>query len=880
MAIKVEKNFKKRYLVMAISLLASGQGFAQEQTVEQIEEQSERGELEVILVTSQKRVQNLQEVPIAVTAISGDALAESAIKDVFDLQSSVPSMTVTQSQSSTFSTFSIRGVGTSSQNFGLESSVGTYVDGVYRARQSSLINNFLDVEVVEVLRGPQGTLFGKNTPSGAVQIRNVAPDHDGTGFFEATVGNYGLTNLSFAKSLSAIDDELAFRITAFSSDRDGTISDVNFGKDIIDNRDRYGVRLQALYTPSDDVTVRLIADYAQIDENCCAASSFVSNAEASDVPGKFGIDSIISSAPFNATVFGPEQFNDRTVALSSLPVSTLKDSGFSAQIDWDIDDTLTLVSISAIRNFDSYDESDTDFSDLDISTRINDSQQSSFSQELRFDYNSDDFHAIGGVFYFTQDLDTSSETIVGADFNDFALNALFGGDFNPVLAGIDNISAMTGGLVAPSAPAFAEASYFANSKQDHKSWAIFGQVDYKLTQELTATFGLRYTDEEKQLINEFPVSYASGNTQPTDITSIGDPAFPQSIVPGSLLFASGAAGQALQGIGSGAIVPGTPAFAQATQTFAPFQQEGWLAQSFNALTAIRPDTDVSLKDDQITGTFKLSWQPNNDMLVYASYGTGYKSGGTNTDRIDQELEPLFDAETSTAIEVGIKKDFPDIGLRINAAVHSTKVEDFQSATFIGTGFNLQNAGDYDIKGVELESLWVPVEGTKISLNYAYTDAEYDEFDKGPCATTTSFHTGVADPGQVILEDGTPAAFCDRAGERPFGQPKVSGTLGLQQAFTLSDNIFAYAMIEYNYQGSLFSDAANDPLSELEGYGLFNARIFFNFEDYDTDIIIWGRNITDREERAPLALAAPLQEGKLLGFYIEPATYGITVKKRF
>jgi iron complex outermembrane receptor protein len=873
------RGLKKGYIAASVSLILSTHIVAQEQN-DGVIKKEDTG-LEIIMVTAQKRSQNLQNVPIAVTAISGNALAEAAIKDMFDLQASVPSLTISQSQSSTTPQFSIRGVGTSSQNFGLESSVGMYVDGVYRARQSSMINNFVDVEVVEVLRGPQGTLFGKNTPSGAIQIRNVAPSHDGNdGFIEATLGNYGLKNVSFAKSFSAIEDELAFRVTAFSSDRDGYISDINLGNDVIDNRERFGGRIQALYTPNSDVTVRVIADYAEIDESCCAAFTSVSNAQASDIPGKFGTDAVISRAPFNANLVTLNQFSDPTVAISFLPESKLKDSGLSVQVDWDINEQLTLVSLSASRNFDTYDFSDVDMTELDLLSRSNDSTQSSFSQELRLDYNGNDLHATGGFFYFTQDLDNKLNTNVGSDFNDFALQAVFGGNFNSLLQGINGISAMTGGLVPPSAKAIAESTYSANSKQDHKSWAVFSQFDYQFTEELTVTFGLRYTDEEKQMVNQFPFSYASGNTQPTDISSIGNPAYPASIVPGSLIYTSAVAGQALQGIAAGAIPLGTPQFLQAIQTFAPFQQEGWLNQSFNVLSAIRPDADESLEDEQITGTFKLSWQADNDTLLYASYGTGYKSGGTNTDKIAIDLDPLFDSETSNAFEIGMKRDFPDIGLRINAAAHHTITKDFQASAFIGTNFSLQNAGDYKATGIEVESLWVPVEGTKIKLTYSYIDATYDEFDKGPCWSITPWHKGVADPGQVLLENGTPALYCDRAGDRPFGQPKVIASLGLQQVFKISDDVYSYAMIEYNYLGSMYTEAANDPISKADGYGKINARIYFSFTEYDTDIILWGRNITDKDNQGLISYAAPLQSAKLLSFYSEPATYGITVKTRF
>ena len=181
------------------------------------------GELEEVVVTAQKRKQNLQDVPVAVSAFSGEVLRDSGVRDMFELTSIAPSLTVTAAQTSTTTAFGIRGIFTSSQNFGLESSVGLYVDGVYRARQGSMINNLVDVAGVEVLRGPQGTLFGRNTPAGAITVNSVAPDFEGSGFVDAGAGDYGLLEVSGAKSFTVIDDVLAVRITGFNTDRDGVV---------------------------------------------------------------------------------------------------------------------------------------------------------------------------------------------------------------------------------------------------------------------------------------------------------------------------------------------------------------------------------------------------------------------------------------------------------------------------------------------------------------------------------------------------------------------------------------------------------------------------------------------------------------------------------
>jgi len=869
----------KKYLSVLIPILLSSYSLSAQADDEK--DVKEAKALEVITVTSQKRVQNLQEVPIAVTAISGDTMAAEAIKDIYDLQANVPGLGVSQSQSATHVSFSIRGVGTSPQNYGLESSVGLYVDGVYRARQNAMINNYVDVETVEVLRGPQGTLFGKNTPMGAINVRTVAPSHDDpNGFVEFTAGNYGLASFSGASSFTAIEDILTFRVTGFGTQRDGTISDIELGKNKLNDRNRFGGRVQALYTPSDDLKIRLIADYAEIDEICCGVNPSVNNFEASGIPGKFGSDTLLSMPPFNGTIIRAADFHDRKVAVSFLPESTMDDSGLSAEITWDIDENLTFTSLSAYRQFNSFDYTEVDLTNIDLLGKTNDATQEAISQELRLDYTGEKTHIITGLYYFAQTLDVDGILHIGNEFNDYTLGGLLQGKVDGVLQGINQISALTNGAVAPAANAAPDNTNFsAYSEQAHKSYAVFGQIDYKLTDKLTITAGLRYTDEHKELSNTFTEYYASGATHPTDITSIGDPAYPETIVPGSMLYSAGSAGIALQMIQAGMITPGTPAFGQAVQTFQPFQQEGWALQSISAVSAARPDVQVTLDDEQVTGTFKLAYQPNDETLFYASYGTGYKSGGTNTDRIAEAFDPIFDAETSQSIEVGIKKDFPDQALRVNIAAHSTKVKDFQQSSYTGSGFNLQNAGDYDTSGVEIEGIWLPTDTMTISIAYAYINAEYASFDKGNCWGATPWHTGDAPSGQQFSDSGVPKLFCDQAGNKPIQQPENTLLLQLSQEFSFTDSIYGTASIDYNYKDEFYGEASNDPLSIVDASSLINARVLVSFDDYDFSLLFWGRNITNEESTAAGA-PATLQPGKLISFYTEPATYGITFKKSF
>ena len=861
MSHSLPNTFKQRTLAASIALslsLSSGAAFAQQDT--QQTPDADEAALEKITVTAQKRVQNLQEVPVSVTAFSGDVMSESVIKDLYDLNTNVPGFGSFQSQSATNSSFSIRGVGTSSQNFGLESSVGLYVDGVFRARQNSMINNLVDVEAVEILRGPQGTLFGKNTPSGAVLVRTVAPSHDGNdSFFELTAGNFGLFNYSGATSFSAIDDVLAFRVTAFGSQRDGIVSDVgvnNLGDDVVNDRDRWGARFQALYTPNDDVSLRIIADYSEIDEICCGAPVFLSNNRVNPA-GQPGTDLALPS--LGGTVLeGGDRFFDRNIAVSFLPESTMTDKGLSAELNWDLNDNYSVVAISAYRSFESFDLIDSDFTDADLFGTENDAEQSSFSQELRLDYTSENLNFILGLYYFQQDLDLDYSLFTDTLFNEFFIASSGTQD---LINGINAVSAATGGFIAPVAAAAPAGTGFDHvAEQEHESYAIFGQFDYKINDEWTVTAGLRYTDETKDLSTRFTEVGPGINGLEQDISQWPNP---NVAVP------------TLLGILGGQIDLTDPAqLVAAQQTFAPFADPGWGFLLLGTTTRPRADIVETLEDDQITGTLKLSWQPDNRTLVYGSYATGYKSGGTNTDRITEGFNPIFDAETSTSFEVVFKKDFD--ALRINAAAHYTTVDDFQANTFTGNGFNLQNAGDYEISGLELEMTWLPADDWEVNLGYALVNAEYESFERGNCWVAYTWHTGVDDPGRVNPTD----QFCNRSGDRPAGEPENYAVLKVKKDFEISDSIYSYLQAEYSYTSNIILDGSSDPFAIQDSYNLLNLRFFMNFVDYDMDVIVWGRNVTDEEYVNRTIFNTPIQEGKLNGYVSEPATFGVTVKKRF
>lgn len=815
--------------------------------------------LEVIEVTAQKRTQNLQDVPVAVTALSGEILAEKASFDIFDIERSIPTLSAFQSQSATNSAFAIRGIGTSSQNFGFESSVGLYVDDVYRARQNSVINDLVDIESVQVLRGPQGSLFGKNTPSGAVLINTVSPDFDGQGFFQVSAGNYDMLNISGAKSFTLIDDVLAVRASGFTSRRDGWVTDQSHPSSPLNNRNRSGFRLRALYTPADSVTVNIIADYAELDERCCAALTWQDNLQANDIAGKFGTDSLITSPLIGGTVFTRAQYFNFTTALSTSPRSTMQDRGLSAKIDWQLNESASVVAISSLRQFDSFDYIDSDFSDGELLSTVNDSAQRAVTQEIQFHYDTPALSAIAGVFYFHQRLDLDFNNIIGSDFPTFFASSA--SELQPLIEGINTLSALSGGMIAPVASATPGGTEFPHSAdQEQDSYAVFAQSAWTFLPEWTLTTGIRWTSEDKALSGQYREVGPGIDGLPTDPQDIPNP---YAAIP------------ALNDIATALVTMQMPS-AASLAAIAPFQSPGWGFYFLNTASVLpRPDTQDALSEDNVSGTVKLSYQPNKQQLIYVSWANGFKSGGINTDRIAPQFDPVFKAETSRSWELGIKQDLPAHNLRINLALHKTDINDFQASTFTGTGFNLQNAGSIATKGLELDLVWLPIASTQITFNFARTLATFDDFDNGTCWVGYTWHTGIDDPGRQ--NPGDP--YCSRAGDRIGFEPETRYTLGLEH-FVDVLGLPTTIRVDYMYTGDLFLDDTNDPYKHHDSFDLVNASWMWELPEWNSQLIAWSKNLFDTEYVAKSGFDVPVQAGKIMAYPGMPRTYGVTLRVHF
>lgn len=840
---------------------------------------------EEIVVTVQRREQSIMDVPVAVTTMSGAQITEAGIKDVFDLQTNVPGLIVGQSQSATTSNFAIRGIGSTSNNFGVESSVGLYVDGVYRSRQSSMINDLVDIDSVNVLRGPQGTLFGKNTAAGAISVLTARPSRDRDSFVDVTVGDLGLIKVSGAANIP-VGENSAIRGTIFATQRDGYVDDVAFGSDVHNDRDRIGARLQfALNEPGDDFNMRIIADYSEIDEVCCVAISRIDSlyhqykipgVAAGQINPLTAVGSDAVNAQLGGTVFATynypqpmldgfagaaiipnSSFDDYLTAVSDLPESTNEDAGLSVELNWSFDNGIELKSISAFRAFETYDSIDIDFSDVDLLHRVNTAEQSSFSQEFQF---TGEFGTgsswVAGAYYFGQELDSTTLTVAGPMFPTY-IDIL-----NPQLAltvlGIEQIRAgLVGtpleGAVAPATPAFTPGSNgFDTVDQDHEGYAVFGQVDFAISDKFTLTLGARYTDETKD-INAVYVQTANGPRPDEDAI---------------LATLVGASQGDFSGILAGNLVPVTePNVAWGSYLFPPL--------------APRSDIKDTLTDDQTTGTVKLSFFPAESTMLYASFATGFKAGGTNADRIDPAFDQIFGPETSESFEVGLKGQYGPVQLVLT--YFETDFEDFQAQSFSGSGFYLQNAGDLETNGVEIEVLWRPTDSTEIQAFYTHNEGEYTSFENGNGWDSYVFHSGTFDcepvPLPPVFDAGDRPDSCPRTGDPIAYNPEDRFFVALTQEIDLSSTTSAFARFEYTYASEQFTDGDLDPFTLQDSVEMVNLRLGLNIESWNSTVTLWGRNITD-ERWYSGSFDIPVAADKMMSYPAEPATYGLTFRKHF
>ena len=780
-----------------------------------------------IIVTAQKREQSLQDVPIVVTTLSQTLLDDAGVKDIKDLQILTPGMTVTSTQSEASTTVRIRGAGTVGDNPGLESSVGIVIDGVYRSRNSVGFGDLGELSRIEVLKGPQGTLFGKNTSAGVINIITAQPSFEPGIEAELTGGNFGAIGGSVSVT-GPLSEQVAGRLFVAKRQRDGFYN-VDVGDGPRTNtedqtQDYWTARGQLLILPSDSASIRLIADYSKRDEFCCGA------VQTRVGPTYPFIDGLANgqgqAAP--AAGFGTVPLTRTSYANRDTP-QHIEDMGLSAEATIDFDSIgATLTSVSSWRDWSFQQGMDLDYTGADILYRADDGSNgygvSNLTQEFRLAGTTDRFDWLVGLFGTTEDIYRDDGYSLGADYTPYlsfyltsALNAAvpaFGispGRIPCFTRPGQTVGGLTNCLAAgvgATGPGFSLGqAYGDHYSQRSDSVALFTNNTWRVTDSFDITAGLRYTYDKKRLMGIQDNLGANG-------AACGAALGNAAAITGLL----GAAASSVLGV---MCLPQTN----------PFYENRRISESFD--------------DTNLSGTIKASWKPMDGWMLYGSYAKGYKGAGYNMDRVQTGVTPdaslLFAAETVDSYELGLKTTLFNRTTLFNITYFDQTFENFQLNTFLGTAFVVESIPELKSRGVDADLIWfAPIEGLSFQGGVTYTDAKYGNFTAADLSSPSRF-------AQLSLLPGARASFAPEwslTGALTFDR-SLGG--GLRGGFNLS----AKYSTDYNTGSDLL------PYKQQDAFAVVNGRISIGAEDERWVLDVWAQNLLD-EDYTQVGFAAPLQ----------------------
>ncbi|MCM0000683.1 MAG: TonB-dependent receptor [Erythrobacter sp.] len=907
----------------ALALLGAGMAFiptaafAQDEQVGEEELQPDN----VIIVTAQGRQQALADVPVAISAINSDTLINSGANDIRQLNQVAPSLLVSSTGSEANGSARIRGIGTVGDNPGLESSVPVFIDGVYRSRSGIGLNELGELDRVEVQRGPQGTLGGRNSSAGLISIYSKKPEFTFGGTAEATYGNYNFFRLG-GSITGPIAENIAARVDGIYVKRDGFYTDPANNTDIND-RDRVFLRGQLLFEPTDALSIRLIADYTYRDEKCCAATYVdasitpsIGNLNNPSTPltplqtNGNNIINVLRDLGQNLGAFN--QGFDRTVSVTPGRgfAGVTKDYGFSAQVDYEFGGA-TLTSITAYREYRSGQASDTDYGTVDILYRAESDdayrQFHTFTQEIRLQGEAFDgkLDWLVGGFFANEKLTARDNLRFGTQYGRFAnCRIISGGGLaglyspnNPLCVtpgvGPATLAAATGASGADIVAGFTALDglrdrgttndrYF----QDGTNWALFTHNIVNITDRLALTLGLRYTNDKK----DFDATFGNDNTVCTTV---------QGLLLDDLS-STNATARALAG------------------SLIGLSCQGNSTAELNGVSI-----NDSRSEDEWTGTAILSWKATDDLLVYGSFARGYKAGGFNLDRsaLKSPILPFggqagtqalvgnlqFDPELVDSYELGLK--YATGPFSLSMAAFRSDFSNFQLNTFNGTVFLVQNVngcnGDlvggpsadtdtsattgacaaadvgYGVRtqGIELETQINPTADLNLAGGVTYARTRYVDDLVGTSAGAPLDPALRKLPGDNLSNAPEWVATGSITWTPALGSGGLTGLVYFDGRYTEG----------FNTGSDLF------PQKEQEAFALFNARIGIRGPDLKWSLEFWGQNIFNKDY-AQVAFNSPFQAGTTSApfldpqfpggrqlfshFLAEPRVYGVTGRFNF
>ncbi|MGN6496800.1 MAG: TonB-dependent receptor [Tsuneonella sp.] len=895
-------SIKTAALLGAAIAFAPSTAFAQDsattQTTDEATDQTaaQADDSQMIVVTAQGREQTLSDVPVAVSAISGALLEKSGTSDIRELNQVAPSLLVSSTGNEANGSARIRGIGTVGDNPGLESSVPVFIDGVYRSRSGTALSELGPIERVEVLRGPQGTLGGRNSSAGLINIYTAPPEFEFSGYGAFTYGNYDAIKVEAGVN-APFSQTIAGRIDGVYFKRDGFYHDVVNNTDV-NNRDRYLIRAQLLFEPTSDISFRLTGDYSKKDEACCAATfvqkDFAPLATISPGLDPFayptsGIALTSTANPIIPILLAlgqdPRALTQSTFDRDIYPNAgrsyegTTKDYGVSGELNWDFGGA-KLTSITGYRFYSNNQASDTDYTGVDILYRAPGDDAGArefktFSQEVRLNGTAvlDMLDWMIGGYFAHEKLQVRDNLRFGTQYGTFAscrialaLVPAFGaGVVDPTQQNC--VRPGTAALLGPLGTALNNLGGISDKgttedvyNQTSNNYALFTHNIFHVTDTVDLTLGVRYTHETK----DFDATFGNDNV----------------------------------------------ACATNRGILQPFLAASALAQGILALSCQGNSTSElngksisdSRSEHRFTGTAILSWKPMPDLLTYASYSRGYKAGGFNLDRSAlgnpvtlnvNALDPgrlQFDAETVTAYEIGAKYATRQFSLSV--AAFREAFSNFQLNTFNGSVFLVQsiNACSTDLgsadrdasaatgacaadnvipgvisQGVELEAGINPTRDFAVTMGVTYSDTHYRD-------NLIGMDDGSAlDPALRLLPGDNLSNAPEWTATSSLSYTPDIGSSGMKGLFFVNARLTG----DYNTGSDLLYG------KEQDGYVVVNGRIgLTNIADHFA-VELWGQNLFNKDY-TQVAFNTPFvaPQQTYSAFLAEPRTYGVTVRAKW
>lgn len=768
--------------------------------------------LEEVVVTAQKRDENLQDTAIAITAISGATMDALNIRDSSDYEMIVPSLSVRNSPARLF----IRGVGRVTNSLGTDPGVAVYLDEAYTAEFTVLNRaNSLTTQRVDVLRGPQGTLFGRNTTGGAVSVTSLRPTEEPEYHVRATVGDYDQFDMG-ASASGPITDTLGYRVYGYSDTRDGYL-DNQSGPDPWD-QDQWGAGAQLSWNATENLNVWLSYATDIRDDRGTSANQggYLISPYRPDLRSESG--GFLFSEAYQWDKENPAVNDPYKVDMSDvLKAQDKSNNKFIAHLTWELDSVTVKYIGSYFDGKYQGSKGDVGFTSNPNNRVVEDVAQKSeaYSNEIQFISASDGpLQWVAGLYQYHQKVE-QPYTIrsLEADYLQYTIPTAQNTDPNA------DVQRNLGD----------NWQYNQEAELKTDSYAIFADANYSFNEHWKLTAGLRYSYDEKSGYEE---QYAVADPNATYV-----PAMESGIGPSAY----------------DALRPLWNAF-------------GFPENCCGFLDVDPQEANRKIKDDwdNVSGRLVLDYMINDASMLYGSVSTGYKSGGFRLGSL--QPTPSFDPEELLAYEIGYKGTFNDT-LQINAAAYYYDYDNMQVLVPRLTDQNLPveevvNADKAEVKGFELEAIWLATDNLTLMGNYSYIDGEYTKFC---CALDT-------------LSDPDSADEVDLSGNPLTQAPK--NKIFLNASYTIGTTEYGEFVpsVSYSWVDSRQYDVFDLDVTEADDYYRVDAQLTWYSPKQDIRVIASGRNLTDKQTWTSLARLNAY--GALAGQINEPRTWAIEVQYDF